>query len=127
MAIRLIVFDLDETMVHATEAPLRHPHGFRVGSCFVHVRPFASALIDFCASRRDVGVGSSADEPYVAAVTERLFGAAAGDSLGKLQRQPARHVHVSAFTGDFGDDALLDVIERIRSRLDGDVLSRRGA
>jgi RNA polymerase II subunit A small phosphatase-like protein len=163
MAIRLIVFDLDETLVHATEVPLPHPCDFQVGAYGVHVRPFASELIDFCASRCDVGVWSSAGGRYVEAVTERLFGAAVpvqfswsvakcvqridpksngyvyvkdlrrlmkhgyavdeilmlDDSPGKLQRQPANHVHVPAFMGDLGDDALLDVIERVRSRLDG--------
>ena len=165
MAIRLIVFDLDETLVHATEAPLPHPHDFRAGAYFVHVRPFAPELVAFCASRCDVGVWSSAGERYVEAVTEQLFGAAAplrfawsvskciqridpksngyvyikdlrrlmkhgyavdeilmlDDSPEKLQRQPANHIHVPAFTGDPGDDALLAVIEHIRSRLDGDV------
>ena len=163
MPIRLIVFDLDETLVHATEAPLPHPHDFRVGPYFVHVRPFASELIAFCASRCDVGVWSSADERYVEAVTERLFGAAApvrfswsvakcvqridpksngyvyvkdlrrlmkhgyavddilmlDDSPEKLQRQPANHIDVPAFMGEPDDTALLDVIERIQSRLDG--------
>lgn len=164
MPIRLIVFDLDETLVHATEAPLPHPHGFRAGAYFVHVRPFASELIAFCASHCDVGVWSSAGERYVEAVTERLFGAAApvrfawsvskciqridpksngyvyvkdlrrlmkhgyavdeilmlDDSPEKLQRQPANHVHVPAFTGEPEDTALLDVIERVRSRLAAD-------
>jgi len=29
--VRLIVFDLDETLVHATEVPLSSPEAFRVG------------------------------------------------------------------------------------------------
>jgi len=164
MPIRLIVFDLDETLVHATAVPLPHPCDFRVDDYGVHVRPFASELIGFCASRCAVGVWSSADARYVEAVTERLFGAAApvqfswsvskcvqridpksngyvyvkdlrrlmkhgyavdeilmlDDSPEKLQRQPARHLHVPPFTGDPGDAALLDVIERVRTRLDGD-------
>lgn len=72
--VRLIVFDLDETLVHATEVPLPHLDAFRVGPYFVYVRPFASELIRFCASLFEVAVWSSSSERYVEAVTEKLFG-----------------------------------------------------
>jgi RNA polymerase II subunit A small phosphatase-like protein len=72
--VRLIVFDLDETLVHATEVPLSCAHAFRAGSYFVHVRPFASDLIRFSASHFDVAVWSSSSERYVEAVTAELFG-----------------------------------------------------
>jgi RNA polymerase II subunit A small phosphatase-like protein len=74
--VRLIVFDLDETLVHATEVPLPCAHAFRVASWFVHVRPFASELIRFSASHFDVAVWSSSSERYVEAVTAELFGTA---------------------------------------------------
>lgn len=72
--VRLIVFDLDETLVHATEAPLLHAHTLQVGPYFVYVRPFASDLIEFCASHFDIAVWSSSSERYVEAVTAALFG-----------------------------------------------------
>lgn len=72
--VRLIVFDLDETLVHATEVPLPYPHNFQVGPYFVYVRPFASELIKFCASHFDVAVWSSSSERYVERVTAELFG-----------------------------------------------------
>jgi RNA polymerase II subunit A small phosphatase-like protein len=37
------------------------------------------------------------------------------DSPEKLQRQPTRHLCVSAFTGDPLDTELLSVIERVKS------------
>jgi RNA polymerase II subunit A small phosphatase-like protein len=72
--VRLIVFDLDETLVHATEAPLPYAHTFQVSSYFVYVRPFASELIKFCASHFDIAVWSSSSERYVETVTAALFG-----------------------------------------------------
>jgi RNA polymerase II subunit A small phosphatase-like protein len=72
--VRLIVFDLDETLVHATEVPLPYAHSFRAGPYFVYVRPFASKLIQFSASHFDVAVWSSSSERYVEAVTAELFG-----------------------------------------------------
>jgi RNA polymerase II subunit A small phosphatase-like protein len=157
--VRLAVFDLDETLVHATEAPLPHPHNFKVGPYFVYVRPFASELIKASASWFDVAVWSSSTEQYVEAVTAELFGTpypvkfswsvlkcvqkidprANGyvyvkdlrkvmkygyavdeiimidDSPEKLQRQPTRHLCLSAFTGDPSDKELLVVMERLRT------------
>ena len=72
--VRLIVFDLDETLVHATEVALPCAHSFRIGPYFVYVRPFASDLIRFCASHFDMAVWSSSSERYVEIVTEELFG-----------------------------------------------------
>lgn len=72
--VRLIVFDLDETLVHATEAPLPYVHSFQVGPYFVYVRPFASELIKFSASHFKIAVWSSSSERYVETVTAELFG-----------------------------------------------------
>jgi RNA polymerase II subunit A small phosphatase-like protein len=72
--VRLIVFDLDETLVHATEAPLPYAHTFQVNPYFVYVRPFASELIKFCASHFDIAVWSSSSERYVETVTAEVFG-----------------------------------------------------
>ena len=73
MSVRLIVFDLDETLVHATETPLPYAHDFQVDSYFVYVRPFAFELITASASRFDIAVWSSSSEQYVEAVTAALF------------------------------------------------------
>lgn len=157
--VRLIIFDLDETLVHATEVPLPYAHNFQVGPYFVYVRPFASELIKFTASQFNVAVWSSSSESYVQAVTSELFGTTfrlefswaiskcvqkvdpksngyvyikdlrralkhgyaadeiivLDDSPEKLQRQPTRHLCLSAFTGDPSDTELLDVIDRIKN------------
>jgi RNA polymerase II subunit A small phosphatase-like protein len=157
--VRLIVFDLDETLVHATEVPLPYAPTFQVGRYFVYVRPFASELIKFCALRFEIGVWSSSSELYVERVTEELFGTTfpvafswavsqcvqkvdpksngyvyvkdlrkamkygfapdeiimIDDSPEKLQRQPARHLCLSPFTGDPLDRDLVSVIERVKT------------
>lgn len=72
--VKLIVFDLDETLVHATATPLPYPHSFKIASYFVYVRPYASELIQLCAGRFDIAVWSSSSALYVEAVTRELFG-----------------------------------------------------
>lgn len=157
--VRLIVFDLDETLVHATEVPLPYAHSFQVGPYFVYIRPFAAELIEFSATHFDVAVWSSSSERYVEVVTAELFGSTVpvvfswavskcvqkvdprnngyvyikdlrkalkhgystdeiimiDDTPEKLQRQPARHLCLPAFTGDPLDKELLGVIERIKT------------
>jgi len=157
--VRLIVFDLDETLVHATEVPLPYAHSFQAAPYFVYIRPFAAELIKFSATHFDVAVWSSSSERYVEVVTAELFGTTfpvvfswavskcvqkvdprsngyvyikdlrkalkhgytadeiimIDDTPEKLQRQPARHLGLPAFTGDPLDKELLGVIERIKT------------
>ncbi|WP_166891884.1 HAD family hydrolase [Massilia sp. CCM 8734] len=70
---RLLIFDLDETLVHASELALAHPCDFDVGTYLVYQRPFVRELIEFAAARFDLAVWSSSSAAYVAAVVEHLF------------------------------------------------------
>ncbi|MDQ1832347.1 NIF family HAD-type phosphatase [Massilia scottii] len=63
---RLLIFDLDETLVHASELPLAHPCDFEVAPYLLYQRPFARELIDFAAERFDLAVWSSSSAAYVA-------------------------------------------------------------
>ena len=71
---RLVIFDLDETLVHATEARLPFEPDFEVPPYFVYQRPHLHELLAFAAARFDLAVWSSSSNEYVAAVTKRLFG-----------------------------------------------------
>jgi TFIIF-interacting CTD phosphatase-like protein len=71
---QLLILDVDETLVYATETPLEHPSDFCVGSFSVYRRPF---LPEFLASAGDwfeLAVWSSASGPYVRGVVEAVFG-----------------------------------------------------
>lgn len=48
---RLLIFDLDETLVHASEFALAHPCNFEVGPYLVYSGPFACELIESAAAR----------------------------------------------------------------------------
>ncbi|WKB50712.1 HAD family hydrolase [Eleftheria terrae] len=70
---KLLVLDLDETLIHATELPLERPEDFRVGPYCVYLRPqlksFVSAMLDVF----KVGVWTASGESYAAQVVERIF------------------------------------------------------
>lgn len=72
-ALRLVVFDLDETLVHAREEALDAPHIAKVGPYYVYARPHARRVLQYTASRFDVGVWTSSSEEYVRGVVQALF------------------------------------------------------
>jgi hypothetical protein len=82
-----VLFDLDDTLVVATEAsraqPLFHSHsGYATvvhaagSTMFVAVRPFTlAAIASLCAAGFRVGFWSAGTPPYVSAIAERLIDA----------------------------------------------------
>ncbi len=70
---KLLVLDLDETLVHARETPLEHPEDFRVGPYFVYRRPHLTAFIDAVSPHFDLAVWTASGEVYAAQVIEQIF------------------------------------------------------
>jgi RNA polymerase II subunit A small phosphatase-like protein len=71
---KLLIFDLDETLVCAREEPLSRPADFTFMSYHVYKRPFADALFAVAEQHYDFAVWSSASAPYVTEVAAHLFG-----------------------------------------------------
>jgi RNA polymerase II subunit A small phosphatase-like protein len=70
---KLLVLDLDETLVHATEVALEHPADFTVGPYHVYKRPHLAPFLAEVLATFDVGIWTSSGEHYAAQVIERLF------------------------------------------------------
>ena len=51
---KLIVFDLDETLVHASTIDLGHPAAFSFPPYFVYKRPFLSEMLEELAANYDL-------------------------------------------------------------------------
>lgn len=73
---KLLILDLDETLVHATLQQLRWPPSFTVDEYFVHVRPGFDAFIDAVARDYTLAVWTSSSAAYALPVVQQLFGAA---------------------------------------------------
>lgn len=69
----LLVLDLDETLIHATEQPLDRVPDFEVYGYAVYRRPHLDSFLRACAGWYDLAVWSSASDPYVEAIAERIF------------------------------------------------------
>ena len=77
---KLLVLDLDETLLYATEQRLSIAEEFKTGAYYVYLRPHLRPFLEFCVNRFDVGVWTSSSADYAQAVVMVLFG-----SLGHLK------------------------------------------
>ena len=69
----LLILDVDETLLHAADAPLDHEADFVLGSFHVYLRPGLGEFIDYAMDHFAVAVWSSATEVYVHQLVGRAF------------------------------------------------------
>jgi len=69
----LVIFDLDETLIHAAERPLAREPDFAVGLFPIYKRPFVEELLVDCAHDCTLAVWTSATRDYAEAILERLI------------------------------------------------------
>jgi carboxy-terminal domain RNA polymerase II polypeptide A small phosphatase len=70
---KLLILDLDETLLFATESLLDRAEDFRVGPYNVYLRPGLSGFLTTCFQRYDVAVWTSSGSNYAAGVVSRVF------------------------------------------------------
>ena len=70
---KLLVLDLDETLVHATEHALERDADFRVGPYFVYRRPHLEDFIRRVGELFEIGVWTSSGSAYARQVVEQIF------------------------------------------------------
>lgn len=70
---KLLVLDLDETLIHATEEPLDREGDFVVASYHVYTRPHLNEFLEFAFNEFDVGVWTSAGHEYASDVVSAVF------------------------------------------------------
>lgn len=70
---KLLVLDLDETLIYSTEQPLERPADFQAGRFHVYCRPGLPGFLTRCLEWFKVGVWTSSSEPYAQAVVDRIF------------------------------------------------------
>jgi len=70
---KLLILDLDETLVHATERPLTRESDFRAGIYYVYKRPHLDTFLTTCLERFEVAIWTSSSPYYAEAVIRQLF------------------------------------------------------
>lgn len=71
----LLILDLDETLIYATEVPLPdvEPHFVLWKHYYVYKRPFLETFIQTCQSYFELAVWSSATSDYVNKIVKEIF------------------------------------------------------
>jgi hypothetical protein len=70
---QLLILDIDETLVYATETPLERPPDFQVGPFVAYRRPHLNRFIETVLGWFDVAVWSSSTAGYAAMITANIF------------------------------------------------------
>lgn len=70
---KLLILDLDETLVYATPQPLARPADFQADPYFVYRRPFLAEFLAGCFAGFEVAVWTSASPAYAAAIVQAIF------------------------------------------------------
>ena len=70
---KLLILDLDETLIYATEEKLEREADLLVGQYFVYKRPFLEMFLTFCFENFEVAVWTSSTANYSAQIIENIF------------------------------------------------------
>ena len=70
---KLLVLDLDETLIHATFDELTIPFSFRIAEYFVYKRPGLKKFLQDVSNHYAVGVWSSASDHYVQEIVRQIL------------------------------------------------------
>ncbi|KZN43300.1 hypothetical protein N474_14645 [Pseudoalteromonas luteoviolacea CPMOR-2] len=71
---KLLILDLDETLIYATEKKLAIEHSFVAGQYYVYERPHLKEFLDYCLREFLVAVWTSSNELYAETIVSHLFG-----------------------------------------------------
>ena len=70
---KLLILDLDETLIYATETPLMQRSDFLVYTYHVYKRPYLDTFLATCLDWFDVAVWTSSGAEYAAKVVNTIF------------------------------------------------------
>ena len=73
---KLLILDLDETLIFSSEAPLGRPEDLRLGEYYTYKRPGVDVFLEFVFLHFNVAVWTSSETKYARQAIDALFPAA---------------------------------------------------
>ncbi len=70
---KLLILDLDETLIHSTKKELNYPGDFKIDEYHVYQRPNLEQFIATCSSWFDLAVWTAASPSYANKIIEFIF------------------------------------------------------
>ena len=69
----LLILDIDETLLYASEKRLEHEPDYRVGPYFIYVRPYLQEFLQCCNEHFRLAVWSSSSADYLNAIVAEIL------------------------------------------------------
>ncbi|MCJ8282669.1 MAG: HAD family hydrolase [Rivularia sp. ALOHA_DT_140] len=70
---KLLILDIDETLIYASEKKLDRLHDFKLDECFVYIRPGVKEFISGCSKWFSLAVWNSSSSDYAGEVIKNVF------------------------------------------------------
>jgi TFIIF-interacting CTD phosphatase-like protein len=112
----LLILDLDETLLYATEEPLRRGADFTVGPYAVYRRPHLDEFLAACSAYFRLAIWSTASDDYVRAVVGRIKPPGVETVFAWGRSRCVRRFDPESFEDDFLKD--LKKVRRLGYRLE---------
>lgn len=106
---KLLVLDLDETLVHAAETPLADSWDFSFHCYYVYKRPYLDRFIEYCLNNFQVAVWTSSSESYANEIVRNIF-----PDPTELKFIFARNKCVHRFDSEFVDYYYLKDLNKVK-------------
>jgi TFIIF-interacting CTD phosphatase-like protein len=71
--LKLLILDLDETLIHATDKPLEREADFQTERYYVYKRPDLEKFLRFCQDNFQVGIWTSGGSDFAKTVVKNIF------------------------------------------------------
>ncbi len=109
---KLLILDLDETIIHATETPLGHTPDFMIlGQYHVYRRPFLDEFLRFCFEHFRVGVWTSSSLDYAQAVVAQAI-----EPIGPLEFLWDRERCTNRYDAELGQSYFVKDLGKLKKR-----------
>lgn len=70
---KLLILDIDETLLHASENPLNLCHDFKTRLYYVYKRPYLDQFLHFCREHFKVAIWTTAGEEFASDIVKNIF------------------------------------------------------
>jgi len=105
----MLILDLDETLIYASETPLTIEEDFRFERYYIYLRPHVRRFLAFCLAKFEVAVWTSSTEGYAKEIVSRLF-----PSREAISFLWARTRCTRRYDGDLGEFYWLKDLKKVK-------------
>ena len=105
----LLILDIDETLLYASEKRLDREPNCRVGSYFVYVRPYLHEFLQCCQKHFRLAVWSSSSTYYLSAIVTAIF----PDEM-KLEFVWSRERCIQRFDGELQETYFVKDLKKVQ-------------